>query len=257
MKKLLLLLTLLALFVLCITACGDTNVITTTPNEEDTTVTTTQDTTTTPVTTEAPTIEGNLYAFLGSSVTYGSASGGYSFADALRDTYHCRIIKQAISGTTLVDNGPDSYVQRVKKIHKSMKIQHLIVQLSTNDASQKKPLGELTADDVKDITAFDTTTVIGAIEYIICYAQETWGCPVSFYTGTRYSSVEYTRMVQALLKIQKKWGIGVIDLWNDAEMRKVSDEDYARYMSDPIHPTKEGYIEWWMPKFHEHLLKYE
>ena len=91
----------------------------------------------------------------------------------------------------------------------------------------------------------------------MCYAQETWGCPVSFYTGTKYQSGLYQRMVNELYKVQAKWGIGIIDLWNDEEMNAVSDEDYARYMSDPIHPNKTGYIEWWMPKFAEHLQKYE
>ena len=58
-------------------------------------------------------------------------------------------------------------------------------------------------------------------------------------------------MVELLLSIQKKWQIDVIDLWNDIEMNQVSPENYKRYMSDPIHPLRDGYREWWLPKFEE------
>ena len=261
MKKLLVLLVLMTLLVLCVTACGSEATTTeTTTTEEDTTVTTTEEiTTTTPVTTDPPTysLEGKKLLFLGSSVTYGSASGGYSFADEIKKQERCTVMKQAVSGTTLVDNGDSSYVQRLLKTNKQFKADHVIVQLSTNDASQNKPLGKLTADDKRSLEDFDTRTIYGAIEYIICYSMETWDCPVSFYTGTKYDSVPYQRMVDALFKIQEKWGIGIIDLWNDEEMNAVSDADYKRYMSDPIHPTKVGYVEWWTPKFIEHLQKYE
>lgn len=271
MKKLLLAVLLLAAVTLCIVSCGDGRVTTaeTTTTKEGNDVTTTDITTTVTTTAEVTTtaaittepleypIEGKTYIFLGSSVTYGSASGGYSFADALRDEYNCRVYKFAVSGTTLVDNGESSYVQRMQKIYKNLKADHFIVQLSTNDASQGKPMGKITGNDVRDLDAFDTTTVLGAIEYIICYAQQTWGCHVSFYTGTKYDSAQYRVMVNKLYQIQEKWGIGIIDLWNDEEMNAVSAEDYAKYMSDPIHPNRTGYIEWWTPKFAEHLKKYK
>ncbi|MCR5154533.1 MAG: SGNH/GDSL hydrolase family protein, partial [Lachnospiraceae bacterium] len=54
--------------------------------------------------------------FLGSSVTYGAASGGVSFADVLCEKKGYEMIKEAVSGTTLADIGPDSYVSRLKTI---------------------------------------------------------------------------------------------------------------------------------------------
>ncbi len=211
-------------------------------------------------TTEAPTeqtypINGKTFIFLGSSVTYGSASGGYSFADYIRDDYDCTCIKEAVSGTTLVDNGSDSYVQRMLKIDKTIDADHFICQLSTNDASQGKPLGKVS--ESMELEDFDTRTIIGAMEYIICYAKETWDCPVSFYTGTKYDSVAYGKMVDALYELQEKWGIGIIDLWNDEEMNSISESKYNSYMSDPIHPNRLGYKVWWTPKFVEFLEKYE
>lgn len=203
--------------------------------------------------------EGKNFVFLGSSVTYGSASGGISFVEFIQELGKCGVIKEAVSGTTLVDNGESSYVKRflnnlVVK-HKNTQVDHLIVQLSTNDATQNKPLGRLSCSVLSN--DMDTKTIVGAIEYIVALAKETWNCKVSFYTGTRYKSELYADMVEMLYEVQKKWGIGVIDLWHDEAMNAVSDAEYAEYMSDPIHPTLVGYRDWWVPKFMEHLQTYE
>lgn len=54
--------------------------------------------------------------FLGSSVTYGAASKGVTFADYIGKRNSCNVIKEAVSGTTLVDEGIDSYISRINKL---------------------------------------------------------------------------------------------------------------------------------------------
>lgn len=282
MKRILVLLVCLILVSLFAVSCGSDATVTTpnttaeiTTNKE--TVMTTQPTTTpAETTTEAPItttaavttednvpkvypLDGKTFMFLGSSVTYGSASGGKSFVDFIRIQGNCNVIKEAVSGTTLVDNDDSSYVKRFENNlvakYKDTKVDHLIVQLSTNDATQNKPLGKVIKSTSS--AAMNTKSIVGAIEYIVAVAKETWGCEVSFYTGTRYESDLYGRMVEALYEVKEKWGIGIIDLWNDEEMNSVSEAEYNRYMSDPIHPTLLGYRNWWTPKFIAHLEKYE
>ena len=197
------------------------------------------------------TLKGKTVIFLGSSVTYGSAAGGVSFADFLEKEDGIISIKEAVSGTTLVDGDSTSYVSRMKTISKCIKADAFVCQLSTNDASLKKPLGKIS--DSSDIDCFDTKTVAGAIEYIITYARKTWNCPVIFYTGTKYDSGLYGEMVNLLLDIQKKWNIGVLDLWNSEEMNAVNKEDYDYYMANGIHPNIEGYRRWWTPQFRKYL----
>ena len=282
MKKIMMTLMILMLVALFAVSCGSESAVTT-PNTTNTTeistteetvmntqpettpaATTTAPVTTTPATTEDNTpkvypLDGKTFMFLGSSVTYGSASGGTSFVEFIKVQGKCNVIKEAVSGTTLVDNGDSSYVKRfVNNLvanYKDTKVDHLIVQLSTNDASQNKPLGRVIKSTSS--TAMNTQTIVGAIEYIVAVAKETWGCEVSFYTGTKYDSALYGRMVEALYAVQEKWGIGIIDLWNDEEMNAVSASDYAKYMSDSIHPTLLGYREWWTPKFIAHLQQYK
>ena len=76
-----------------------------------------------------------------------------------------------------------------------------------------------------------------------------------FFTGTRYDSALYREMVDRLLELQKKYGIGVIDLWNNREMNKVAREDYSLYMHDPVHPVQAGYLKWWTPVMEEALFR--
>lgn len=207
-------------------------------------------------------LQGKNILFLGSSVTYGSA--GTSFADYLGKLDGVNVTKEAVSGTTLVDewsvlafliagNG-NSYVSRLKSLDEKSDFDAVICQLSTNDASSKKEMGEIS--DSVNLNDFDTKTVTGAIEYIICYVQQVWDCPVIFYTGSYYESEEYSAMVKRLMELQEKWDIDVINMYDDEEFNAIDQEVYDFYMHDEVHPTKAGYLEWWVPMIEEKLYEY-
>lgn len=196
-------------------------------------------------------LTGKQIIFLGSSVTYGSSAKGISFADYIAVRNGCRVIKEAVPGTTLVESGLNSYITRLQKLDGNISADLLVCQLSTNDASQKKPLGSIS--DSFELEAFDTSTIAGAVEYIIAYAKETWRCPVVFYTNPVYDSTEYAAMVEILQGISEKWEIDVIDLWNDAAFNSITEEQRTLYMADAIHPTQAGYLEWWTPYMEEVL----
>lgn len=200
---------------------------------------------------EGSPLAGMNILFLGSSVTYGSASLQESFADFIAKRSGADYVKEAVSGTTLVDEGIDSYISRLQKVDKEEDFDLFICQLSTNDASQGKELGE-----ISESGEFDTRTVCGAIEYIITYVRNAWGCPVVFYTNAYYENESYADMVQVLGEIAELHDIGVIDLYSDADFNDISAEAYELYMADSIHPTKAGYLEWWTPKMEEYLYDY-
>ena len=200
-----------------------------------------------------PVLQGKTVLFLGSSVTYGFAALGEAFPDYMRKRDGMNSVKEAVSGTTLVwdENEKESYIERLQKMDTQIHADAFMCQLSTNDAKpdKPKPLGEIS--DSRDIKDFDITTITGAMEYIIAYAQKTWSCPVSFYTGTRFDNELYAKMVERLSELKDKWGISILDLWHDQEMNDVTKEDYALFMNDPVHPTRAGYRDWWTPKFEE------
>ncbi len=196
-------------------------------------------------------LEGKNICVLGSSVVFGAASQENSVAEYFGRRFGCTYTKEAVSATTLTDNGKLSYVQRLQTLDKNAHYDLFICQLSTNDATMKKPLGEISANG-----NFDTSTVTGAMEFIINYAQSTWNCPVVFFTGSYYDSERYGAMVERLTELKDKYGIGVLDLWHGGEFNNIPDADRAVYMNDNIHPTKAGYRDWWGPELEKQLLEY-
>lgn len=180
-------------------------------------------------------LRGKTVLFLGSSVTYGSAANGISFADIMAEECGINCVKEAVSGTTLADINDLSYVSRLKKVDTETKVDLFICQLSTNDTKEKY---NLELSEIED-----------AIRFIFDYVKETFLCPIVFYTGTYFENQKYKDMINLLYSLQKEFDFYIIDLFNDKEMQTVSKKDYERYMFDCIHPTYEGYKEWWTPKF--------
>lgn len=198
-------------------------------------------------------LAGKSLCVLGSSVAFGAASMEKAVGEYLSARLGMRLTKETVSGTTLVDSGPDSYVSRMKaNLDTGAHFDLFLCQLSTNDATQKKPLGQVAAG--KAPADFDPATITGAMETIIAYARDHWHCPVAFFTGSRYPSAEYAAMVVRLLELKKKWGLIVLDLWNGNAFNHIFDGERALYMADPIHPTRAGYRDWWGPELERQLL---
>lgn len=214
-------------------------------------------------------LEGKTIYWLGSSVTYGSGSGGITMADYIAKRQGACCVKEAMSGTTLLGDledptNQDSYVKRLvttEAFDPGAEVSAFVCQISTNDAGTAERatrIGSITADDKRTLSDFDTATTLGAVEYIICYVQQTWNCPVVFYSGTWYggeTGFYYGRLVDEVKKLETKWGITVLDFYHDAEMTAIAAQEYANYMKDSIHPKQLGYLEWWTPKFEEHLQR--
>ena len=178
-------------------------------------------------------LQNKTILFLGSSVTYGSASGGISFVDILGERCGINCIKEAVSGTTLVDINETSYVSRLKAIGANQKFDLFVCQLSTNDAKKK----------------LDISEIENAICFILKYVEKTFACPAVFYTNTYFESDEYSKMIDLLYKLKKRYDFYILDLYHDKDMSNVSEEDYTKYMKDKVHPTLLGYTDWWTPKF--------
>ncbi len=203
---------------------------------------------------DAP-LAGEKVLFLGSSVTRGESSLREGIPEYFAARMGWQITKEAVSGTTLADTGKNSYVQRLlNKVDPQENYSLVIVQLSTNDAGKNKPLGEIA--ESFDQADFDTETTTGAIEFIISYVRETWGCPVVFYTNARYDNEAYEPLVERLLELQEKWDIGVLNLWSDDDFNTITDDERSLYMYDSVHPTKAGYREWWCPEMERQLCQW-
>ena len=198
-------------------------------------------------------LKGKTIGYLGSSVTYGASAGGVSFVEYIAKHLQTSYVKEAVSGTTLVDNGENSYISRLEAMDTAQSLDLFVCQLSTNDANTDSPLGQIAADGEEP---FDTSTVAGAIEHIIVYIRDTFNCPIVFYTNAYYENSRYAAMVDLLKTAQEKYGIGVIDLYTDGSFNELSETRRQVYMADDVHPTKAGYLLWWTPVMETYLTEY-
>lgn len=230
-------------------------------------------------------LSDKTFYWLGSSVTYGASSGGESMADFLAAKTGAVCRKDAVSGTTIFDDGATentgikSYTRRLTNSTVFKKDEHVdafICQISTNDAISYRleKRGYVTDISITDKEDFDLATTMGGVEYIIAYAAETWNCPVYFYSGSYFGDVgsgetrtnkdpsgtAYAKLVEDVKVAIDKWQnlgyeVDVIDMFNDKDFNAtVSDEYYKWCTGDPIHPKRAGYLNWWMPYFEQYLI---
>jgi lysophospholipase L1-like esterase len=227
---------------------------------------------------KSPLKDKTIY-WLGSSVTYGSASDGVSMADYIARLTKSNFKKDAVSGTTIfsdgssVNSGEKSYTSRLTNseiFDKNEKIDAFICQISTNDciSANLAKRGRMTSKNNIDPKSFDLKTSLGGIEYIITYVSETWNCPIYFYSGAYFSDgsnkeqrqnnnpkgSDYAAFIDQVKEIADKYNeyidyhVEIIDLFNDEDFNKQASDKYYRWAtSDPIHPKKAGYLEWWSP----------
>lgn len=197
-------------------------------------------------------LSGTKIFYLGSSITRGEASNGVAFGEIIHAVTGNPFTKEAVSGTTLVDNGENSYVQRLKKLDFTQNPDFLVVQLSTNDFSQGKNEGSVQAGTSS--SDFDKTTISGAIQYIIAYAKEQCPtCKVVFYTGAVRGTWGYRAAYESYIngafsEICTKWNIEPLDIFH------TSYKNYPFFWSDDIHPKIEGYAFGWTPLFMDYFL---
>lgn len=232
-------------------------------------------------------LTGKTIYWLGASVTEGMAAGNVSMAEYIAKRNQCTCVKEAVSGTSMLnqpvyeedgsvrvskDTGKElqPYIYRMENgaFDPEETVDLFVIQITTNDCGGEKnnTWGTVTADEVRDRNLFDLNTTLGAAEYIVSYVQETWGCPVVFYTGAWFgenekswektpNGSEYEALINAMKPLEEKWGATCIDLFHNEQFNAISEEDYNYYMSDKIHPNKAGYLLWWTPEIEKGLYE--
>lgn len=199
-------------------------------------------------------LAGKALCALGASVTRGACSEGFAVGEYLAARLGCTLTKEAVSGTTIAGLKENSFITRMlARLPRDAHFDLFLCQLTTNDARLGFPLGEITEGFDGP---FNRCTVTGGIEFIVSYVRRTWGCPIVFYTGSRYDNENYGKMVARLGELAEKWDFPVLDLWNGDDFNALPDRNGLRnvYMSDPVHPTRAGYRDWWGPEMERQLL---
>lgn len=192
---------------------------------------------------------GKRILFLGSSVTFGFGALGESFVDDLWRQEGVRAVKDAENGTTLVDHDRfrqgDSYVGRFDEDLTKQRPDAFVLQVSTNDATLKEPLGQMTDGKAS------ADTITGALQYMITKAQKKWHCPILLFTNPDFGNGLYRQMVKRSYQLARHYQLTLLDMNRDSSYLAKK----SLYMADAIHPTRAGYLEKWTPAFSKKLGK--
>ena len=207
-------------------------------------------------------IAGKTIFWLGSSVQDGFGARHNAIGDFMEVIEKTNKIKDCYSGTYIATTADEDYLPRFL-LHDATTdpvVDLVVVQLGTNDSKQLTEVGDVTADDVRDYDSFDQTTTMGALEYIMKYAQETWNCPVLVYTSLWFDETKtatgmqkeaiYDEIVDKCKIACEKWDCYLLNMWDNSDaIMAVAGDMYDTYMTDSVHPTMQGYLEWWYPYF--------
>lgn len=198
-------------------------------------------------------IEGKTILWLGSSVMDGFGAKDISMVEFVSAPNNCSFIKDCYSGTYLATTSELDYLPRLLKHDKTTDpvVDFVVVQFSANDSRQMTEIGEPTPND--------QTTSCGALEYILGYAKETWGCPTLVFSSLPWEEPSddvgvqnpriYKGIVEKCETICDKWGSYMLDMWNEEDtiMEGIDENLYDDYMTDGTHPSRWGYLNWLTP----------
>lgn len=180
-------------------------------------------------------LAGKKIFFLGSSVTrgHGGNTDGVSFADDIAALTGANCVKEAVSGTTLIDNGAQSYISRFKNFDFSLQPCALVLQLSTNDFNMGYSNAQITQAVLKIVEMTKNADADCKLYVYTCPLKDN----LSYY-------LRYAQAVEQLQGLKGEYGFEIIDLFN----ADFIDPDGAYLQSDGLHPTREGYASLFVPK---------
>lgn len=198
-------------------------------------------------------LKGKNIVFLGASITEGSKVDHHSFVEPLAETLGFDYLKASLAGSTMATVQETSYIYRLcEQLSKSYRGDLIVIQLSTNDIYKNIPMGKI--EPGFDLNDFNTDTILGAVEFMIAYAKQTWSMNIAFYIVPNYENQQYASLIQSLYQLQSKWSFYILDPRKALSKEHIEPILYKSYMADSMHPNASGYELWWKPWFENQLL---
>lgn len=198
---------------------------------------------------------GKKIALNGDSICYGAGATG-GFGKIIAENNGMTVSNIAVSGATLatgtVKDGVNRHWISATIANMPADSDYYIIEGGVNDASGDigVELGELTADYT---SAFDTSTLIGAVESICKELQTRFpGKTYGFIFPHNVFDMDHgwnTQFRPGMKKALEKWGVPYLDLSEQcAQLRNIDALRVYTANSDGWHPTEEGYRLFYVPK---------
>ena len=207
----------------------------------------------------------------GNSITAATHSvPGHGYVEQIADAHGMTVDNHAIWGAIIPQGHPraNGDITDIGCIHDTLDSMNadadiIIMSGSINDCeyySDTSFLGEITLDFS---TELDLTTFYGALEDMCKKALQKWaGKPIIYVIehrivldNTTYGQY-YLKLHEAIVKVMNKWGISIVDLFNDCPSLNYNEGYKTKYTTgDGIHPNYEGYERFYVPRVYAEIKK--
>lgn len=214
---------------------------------------------------------GKKITCTGNSITSAINSvPGHGYVEQIADAHGMTVDNHAIWGAIIPQGHPraNGDITDIGCIHDTLDNMEadadiVIMSGSINDCeyySDASFLGEITGDFSSDL---DLTTFYGALEDMCKKALKKWaGKPIIYVIehrmtldNTTYGQY-YLKLHEAIVKVMNKWGISIVDLFNDCPSLNCNEGYKAKYtVGDGTHPNYEGYERFYVPRVYAEIKK--
>ena len=206
---------------------------------------------------------GKSVIFTGDSICYGEADTprGNGWAQRIGDEYGMVWQNKAVSGGTLTDKNLVGSSFTISDTDFGTGADYIILEGGTNDADRigsilngGTPTYYGSYSEIGYTSNFNNQTFCGAVEYLLKRVITTYPtAKVGFIIAPKMDvSEDYTKegnnrraYFETIIKLCKKWGVPVLNLWDECTMNPRLAEHYTSgsglFYADGQHPTKEGY----------------
>lgn len=207
----------------------------------------------------------------GNSITAATHSvPGHGYVEQIADAHGMTVDNHAIWGAIIPQGHPRASddVTDIGCIHDTLDDMDadadiVIMSGSINDCEYYNDasfLGEITGDFS---TELDLTTFYGALEDMCKKALQKWaGKPIIYVIehrmtldNTTYGQY-YLKLHEAIVKVMNKWGISIVDLFNNCPSLNCNEGYKAKYTTgDGTHPNYEGYERFYVPRVYAEIKR--
>lgn len=207
----------------------------------------------------------------GNSITAATHSiPGHGYVEQIADAHGMTVDNHAIWGAIIPQGHPRASgdITDIGCIHDTLDSMEadadiVIMSGSINDCeyySDASFLGEITGDFSSGL---NLTTFYGALENMCKKALQKWaGKPIIYVIehrmtldNTTYGQY-YLKLHEAIVKVMNKWGISIVDLFNDCPSLNYNDGYRAQYTTgDGTHPNYDGYAKFYVPRVYAEIKR--
>ena len=214
---------------------------------------------------------GKKVTCTGNSITAATHSvPGHGYVEQIADAHGMTVDNHAIWGAIIPQGHPraNGDITDIGCIHDTLDSMDadadiVVMSGSINDCeyySDASFLGEITGDFSSDL---DLTTFYGALEDMCKKTLQKWaGKPIIYVIehrmtldNTTYGQY-YLKLHEAIVKVMNKWGISIVDLFNDCPSLNYNEGYKTKYTTgDGTHPNYEGYERFYVPRVYTEIKK--